>query len=96
MDGSILEHRSVMEQLLGRFLEEWEIVHHKNGQRSDNSWENLELLDGRAKSGGEAHPPGHEFDVDTAIQVLLQQDATPFPLRHVLLEYRSERRRVAA
>lgn len=94
-DGTILEHRLVMERVLGRFLQEWEIVHHKNGNRSDNSWENLELLDGRAKNGSEAHPPGHELDVDTAIQVLLQQDTIPFPLRQLLLEYLSDRRRLA-
>jgi hypothetical protein len=87
-DGSILEHRLVMEQALGRYLEEWEIVHHKNGDRADNRWENLELLDGRAKSGTEAHPPGHAFDVLTAVQVLLQKEGVPIPLRLSLLEFR--------
>jgi hypothetical protein len=93
-DGSILEHRLVMEQALGRFLEEWEIVHHKDGNRANNIWENLELLDGRAKRDGEAHPPGHEMDAGTAVQLLLQQDTLPFSLRHLLLEYRSSLRHV--
>jgi hypothetical protein len=88
-DGSLLEHRLVMEQALGRYLEDWEIVHHKNGQRGDNRWENLELLDGRAKNGSEAHPPGHELDAGTALQVLLQRDDLSTQLRLLLLEQRS-------
>jgi len=42
--GYILEHRLIMARSLGRCLEPWEVVHHKDGVPSHNSEDNLELL----------------------------------------------------
>ena len=39
----VRQHRLVMEQMLGRVLYQWETPHHKNGNRADNSPDNLEL-----------------------------------------------------
>jgi hypothetical protein len=39
----VVQHRAVMERMLGRTLRSFETVHHKNGVRHDNRPSNLEL-----------------------------------------------------
>lgn len=45
----ILEHRLVMEASLGRYLLPTEVVHHKDGNKQNNSIENLELFQSNAE-----------------------------------------------
>ncbi len=46
-NGYVLEHRIVAENHLGRLLYDYEVVHHKNRNKKDNRWENLEVKEKR-------------------------------------------------
>lgn len=42
--GYVLQHRLVMERHIGRMLEDWEKVHHRNGVKDQNDIDNLEIV----------------------------------------------------
>ena len=42
--GEVYEHRLIMSEILGRPLEKWEHIHHKDNNRTNNSPDNLELV----------------------------------------------------
>lgn len=56
MNGKkVMQHRLVMEQVIGRPLTASERVHHRNGKRDDNRPENLELWTGVGSSKKDPH-----------------------------------------
>src|SRR5262249_51058147 len=61
----VFEHRYVMAESLGRALYKEETVHHRDGNRRNNSIENLELFSNR-------HGPGQRVvdKVQFAIEIL--------------------------
>lgn len=61
----MLEHRYVMEQTLGRPLLPGETVHHRSGDKTDNSPENLQLFVSN-------HGPGQEVEhaIDWCIEMM--------------------------
>ncbi len=57
----IFEHILVMEKKLGRFLENYEIVHHIDKNKQNNNIENLHLFSGKDnKDSSQMHNAAHE------------------------------------
>jgi len=61
-DGYCMEHRLVMARGIGRPLTPNDIVHHRNGDKTDNAPENLEITDRKA------HLTAHRADVTAAMK----------------------------
>ena len=73
-NSRVFEHRLVMAQSLGRCLETWEVVHHKNGIRQDNRLENLELLPNNAGNIKAAEVAEQKASLEKEVRLLKWQN----------------------
>lgn len=70
------EHRVLMERHIGRLLEPWEVVHHKDGNPSNNAIDNLELME-FGKHTAEHHTGSrHSYEARKSMEIfaLLRED----------------------
>lgn len=80
--GNVMEHRLVVEAMLGRYLTKGENVHHINRVRDDNRYENLQVLT------AVEHRRLHRLEDARAVQELENQDKEIQILKQKLHAYK--------
>ncbi|MDP2662627.1 MAG: HNH endonuclease [Dehalococcoidia bacterium] len=71
--GYVLEHRYLVATSLGRPLERWEVVHHKNGIKDDNRLANLELMPSQLEHWPSVIAQSQFKVMETRVQTLEQR-----------------------
>jgi transposase len=77
--GYVFQHRLVMERVLGRFLMEGEVVHHKDEDITNNDPDNLELFSSQSEHMKHHHQdaPMYDPDVIERVRIAAEDPKTP-------------------